>query len=178
MSEYKKMSDWANEIGLVSGMKFENDSNIFYFTIISIVDNDYIIIKSNNCHCDYTANIDGFEYEYKLIYDPRSENKIEKEVEKTLLETLRENTRIKKAKFIDNSSIELIENWLTDELKKYSRTAIDSYCSCPMYLIPTDESQMIKRIIIKDFCDKNGLGCEYVNDRPNLLNSSFVRISW
>lgn len=154
MSEYKKMSEWAKEIGLVSGMKFENDSNIFFFTIISIVDNECIIIKSNTWHCDYTANIDGFEYEYKLIYDPRSENNLKKETQMNLREQLQKNSEeyIQK-EMKESKEYKDFSSALKTELINHSQK---SSVKQKVYVIHS-RNQPLEREMLKLFCVENNL---------------------
>lgn len=111
MSEYKKMSEWANEIGLVPGMIFSFGENSDSTLHIINVDNNrikfYFNFSLTHKSIDKMCNIQDFDDKYNLIYDPRNDVKndtkesIQKEILKkeselaTLKEKLKELNKFK-----------------------------------------------------------------------------------
>lgn len=93
----------------------------------------------------------------------------------SLIALLRENTRKAKDEQFDEKEVVLIESFLLKELKEHSQKSIASYYECFLHSIPTSKHKLM---IVKDFCDKHGLGYVYENPMPNLRNSSYIRISW
>ncbi len=102
MSEYKLISVWAKEIGIVPGMKFENT----YGSIREIIFVDGCnICFSTDGEAPFTWKIFSFEDDYKLIYDPRNKSKqdIQKEIcqKESELASLKEKLKeLNKFKFV------------------------------------------------------------------------------
>lgn len=111
MCEYKKISEWAKEIGLVPGMVFSVGENSDSTLHIVNVDNNLIKFYFNyslsHKSIDKKCNIQDFDGKYNLIYDPRNDVKnntkeyIQKEILKkeselaTLKEKLKELNKFK-----------------------------------------------------------------------------------
>lgn len=154
MSEYKKMSDWAKEIGLVPKMKFESDVNDFHITIKNVLNNESINIRSNKCSNVYMAFISCFDYKYKLIYDPRSENNFKKETQMNLREQLQKNSEeyIQK-EMKESKEYKDFSSMLKTELIKFSKS---SPAKQKIYVRHTPNPP-IERDMLKLFCAENNL---------------------
>ena len=93
MSEYKKMSDWAKEIGLVSGMIFKNEDEQYDFEINEVRPNEIRVrwLEDNYIQIGFMCN-SCFTSVYILAFDPRSENNFKKETQMNLREQLQKNS--------------------------------------------------------------------------------------
>lgn len=168
MSEYKTIVQWFDEIGLVAGMVFESKSNKpFILTIDKFKDdNVYWVNYLADDSGDQTIwHYSKFTSVYKLIFDPRSENKSEKEtVEKSFKDILWENTQ----KLIDKEN-EAKENEYKQFSETMKKTLLEISLKCKTFY-HVCASKLAER-----FCAENGLKYEYI---PGRGTGYHHKISW
>lgn len=160
MPEYKKMPQWAKEIGIVPGMRFQNYSE----TIREIIscENDVVTFKMFRLEDDYETveehcapwEITSFHDDYKLIFDPRSE----KESQMNLREQLKKNSEEYKNVSLKNSKeYKDFSNVLKCKLIKHSKENVCEHYAYTFHTPnPTKERQMLEL-----FCAENGLIFNY-----------------
>ena len=153
MSEYKTLSQWFDEIGLAAGMVFEPDSINPKRLIIEKFENEKVY-WTNSFGDKSVWHFTEFNDNYKLIFDPRSENKSEKEtVEKSFKDILRKNTQ----KVIDKENEEKENEYkqFSETMKKTLREI--SQKNKNFYYLSDNE-------LAERFCKENGLKYEYIHE--------------
>lgn len=155
MSEYKKMSDWAKEIGLVPGMKFENKHKQYDFEIIEVRPHEIRVrwLENNNIQIQFIP-IDYYSSVYILSFDPRSENNIKKEVEMNLAEELKKNCEeFYSNKIKDTTDYKDFETKLRYELIAYSKKYGEREYTYNFFM----SNKELELKMVKIFCAENGL---------------------
>lgn len=155
MSEYKKMSEWAKEIGLVPGMKFENEDKQYDFEIIEVRTNEIRVrwLEDNYTQIQFLP-IDYYSSVYILSFDPRSENNLKKETQMNLREQLQKNSEeyIQK-EMKESKEYKDFSSMLKTELIKFSKS---SPAKQKIYVRHTPNPP-IERDMLKLFCAENNL---------------------
>ncbi len=162
MSKSKELLEWAKEIGLVAGMIFKNKDKQYDFEIIEVQPNE---IRVRWLEDNYTSigfmEIVCFTFDYKLIFDPRSEKESPK-MEKTFKQTLQENTQTV-IDFRNEEDERVYKNFsenLKTELLNYTKKSDKFSYHC--------DNELAER-----FCKENGLEYDYVTGSMN-----HHKISW
>lgn len=152
MSEYKKMFEWHDEIGLVAGMKFESEFNEPLVISKFEMGDVYWIYSPEAISVWHFAE---FNDNYKLIYDPRSENKSEKELKMSLADELRKNSEeCKRNNLKESKEYKDFSSNLTKELINFSKNSPAKQKIYVCYM----RDQKTEVDMLKLFCDENGLG--------------------
>lgn len=155
MSKSKELLEWSNEIGLVAGMIFKNKDKQYDFEIIEVQPNE---IRVRWLEDNYTSigfmEIVCFTFDYKLVFDPRSENNFKKESQMNLREQLQKNSEeyIQK-EMKESKEYKDFSSALKTELINHSQK---SSVKQKVYVIHS-RNQPLEREMLKLFCVENNL---------------------